>query len=101
MGHSRQLSSVQKPPAPADLVPSGYRQEADTTEHSPTWHTTSAPYQPPVSSWLFLAALVALQVTDSSLLFGDGSRKISVTITPKASVLQAAKSQCLRKLSPS
>lgn len=37
----------------------------------------------------------------SAFFFQDSSRKISVTITPKVSVLQAAKSQCLRKLSPS
>lgn len=56
MGHSRHLSSLQKPQAPADLVPSGYREEADTTEHRLTWHKTSALCQPPVSSWLFLAS---------------------------------------------
>lgn len=56
VGRSRHLSSEQKPQAPADLVPSGYREEADTTEHSLTWHKTSTPCQPPVSSWLLLAS---------------------------------------------
>ena len=63
VGCSRRLSSVQKLQAPADLVPSGYREEADTTEHSLTWHKTSALCQPSVSSWLFLASATVRSLT--------------------------------------
>lgn len=55
---------------------------------------------PAVSTWLFLASGTAGHWLQP-FFFQDSSRKISVTITPKVSVLQAAKSQCLRKLSPS
>lgn len=66
VGRSRHLSSAQKLKAPADLVPLGYREEADITEHSPTWHKPSTPCQlsPPGYFWP-----VVLQVTDFSLFF--------------------------------